>query len=338
MKRFNAWLNKFRTVQPLYAALSHPEYGVRERDGRPAFEPGVGHLLADTTPPANVPTAEWRQFLRNVTSDRVGDDRAGAWVLAGLAIEGVKVFAPTASEFTALTKINLNIGWADYRQPFGTFVTAIPEELAGGLSVGGRPAIAVISRADYAGRVVAMVVVTDDPDHAAHSIACWPQDCSATIEETFASYEEVRLDDDREEGAFDVCRRAAMNACLTLVQFGVRRLGYSNPEYAERLAASLLKRKVSDRRKEVNRAAMKLVPDVYAISQDVQLHDTEGGAYERGDDPTAERKPHWRRGHWRRQQHGERFALRRLVFIKPVLINARKFAGDRGQTVASYST
>lgn len=33
--------------------------------------------------------------------------------------------------------------------------------------------------------------------------------------------------------------------------------------------------------------------------------------------------PHWRRGHWREQAHGEGLSLRKRILIKPVLVNAR---------------
>ena len=33
--------------------------------------------------------------------------------------------------------------------------------------------------------------------------------------------------------------------------------------------------------------------------------------------------PHWRRGHWREQAHGERMSLRKRILIKPTLVNSR---------------
>ncbi len=330
MKRLNAWLNRFRTIQPLYAHLARdPGVGVRELHGRPAWGTPTG------APPANVAADDWRRFVRNVASERAGDDRTAGWVLAGLAADGVKAFSPTAAEFDALSHVTLNVSWTDYRQPFGTFLVLVPDDLAYGMPVGGRPAIAVIMRVDPESRVLGMLVVTDDPNHAAHSITCWPADGDTSIEETFRDHEVVRLDDAREESAFDRCRRAALNACLAITQFGTRRLGYANPEYAERLSASLLKRKVPDRLKEANRTALLLVPDCYGIRQDVRLHDTEGGTHERGVDPAGDRRPHWRRGHWRNQHCGPRGGGRQLVFIRPVLIYAHRFAGDRGETVAA---
>jgi len=39
-------------------------------------------------------------------------------------------------------------------------------------------------------------------------------------------------------------------------------------------------------------------------------------------DGSSSVRPHWRRGHWRRQKHGERLTLIRLMWIRPVLVNA----------------
>lgn len=36
------------------------------------------------------------------------------------------------------------------------------------------------------------------------------------------------------------------------------------------------------------------------------------------------KKTHWRRGHWRNQHHGEKMSLVKLIWIKPVMINADK--------------
>lgn len=36
------------------------------------------------------------------------------------------------------------------------------------------------------------------------------------------------------------------------------------------------------------------------------------------------KKTHWRRGHWRNQPHGEKLSLVKLIWIKPVMINADK--------------
>jgi hypothetical protein len=39
------------------------------------------------------------------------------------------------------------------------------------------------------------------------------------------------------------------------------------------------------------------------------------------DGPTAKKRTHWRRGHWKRQPYGPGKALRKLVLIKPTLVN-----------------
>ena len=46
--------------------------------------------------------------------------------------------------------------------------------------------------------------------------------------------------------------------------------------------------------------------------------------------------PHWRRGHWRTQHHGEGNKLTKQVFIQPVFINPSYFKGDKSDTGVSY--
>ena len=51
--------------------------------------------------------------------------------------------------------------------------------------------------------------------------------------------------------------------------------------------------------------------------------------------PDAEgsmKRPHWRRGHFRRQLCGAGRAERRLVFVRPCFINADHFHGDKADT------
>jgi hypothetical protein len=41
-------------------------------------------------------------------------------------------------------------------------------------------------------------------------------------------------------------------------------------------------------------------------------------------------RPHWRRGHWRRQKHGAKLTMIRLMWIRPVLVNAKLGKPDTG--------
>lgn len=47
--------------------------------------------------------------------------------------------------------------------------------------------------------------------------------------------------------------------------------------------------------------------------------------------PTGrELSPHWRRGHWRNQAHGEGLSLRKLIWIKPTLVRRDKGEPEKG--------
>lgn len=39
---------------------------------------------------------------------------------------------------------------------------------------------------------------------------------------------------------------------------------------------------------------------------------------------------HWRRGHWRQQAYGEKWSLRKLIWVMPVLVNAAQPGGEDG--------
>jgi hypothetical protein len=68
------------------------------------------------------------------------------------------------------------------------------------------------------------------------------------------------------------------------------------------------------------------------FEQDVVLYDRrqEPGSGNGGDGGL--RRPHWRRGHFRRQSFGQARSERKLIFIRPVLVNAAHFQGDIADT------
>ena len=39
------------------------------------------------------------------------------------------------------------------------------------------------------------------------------------------------------------------------------------------------------------------------------------------DTPNKNVSPHWRRGHWRNQRYGEKLVEKKLIWIKPVIVN-----------------
>ncbi len=68
------------------------------------------------------------------------------------------------------------------------------------------------------------------------------------------------------------------------------------------------------------------------IDQHIRWYDEEGTPSEPGDGHHARPQTHWRKGHWRRQHFGKGRQEIRLVFIRPVLVNAAFFVGKPENT------
>lgn len=64
----------------------------------------------------------------------------------------------------------------------------------------------------------------------------------------------------------------------------------------------------------------KIIHDGYTIVR-MAGHELNGST---GSFTGDSKKTHWRRGHWRNQPHGEKLSLVKLVWIKPVMVNADK--------------
>lgn len=76
-------------------------------------------------------------------------------------------------------------------------------------------------------------------------------------------------------------------------------------------------------------------PKIISFVQHVQLYDVEPGKSS-SSHPHGTPKPHWRKGHWRRQRFGEKLAQIKRVFIRPVLVNESQFVGNTGDTSVTY--
>jgi hypothetical protein len=53
-------------------------------------------------------------------------------------------------------------------------------------------------------------------------------------------------------------------------------------------------------------------------------------------DSDVQRRPHWRRGHWKMQAHGPGLTQHKRLFIKPVIVNRHLLVGDLGALQTSY--
>lgn len=304
--------------------------------------------------PAGVPLDKWNGFLR-LLSSRFGQLGAGRldldwWTFSGMAHDGIKTYAPTPMEFEALSKVEIRVSWNYYRQPFETTAVLIPEELFPGRisSDIGAPAVAII-RYDHDCRVVAMTVPSirlngessestragelsyiftwDNPDELI-------EDHLVAIDELIKQGEIESVCLGSERAVLEIIKRATLNACILLSQYGTRRLGIGKHE--EKLRSSLLKTRLPDTARFANERALKLVPMVYGFDQHIKIYDRDSSHVETG--TGVELRPHWRRGHWALQSHGKRRADRKLIFRSATLVNAHLLAGPLSATRVTMTT
>lgn len=339
MKGFNRWLESVRPLLPYYAALNGR--GVIDITAAPGGFNFPRLTAADRVPPGWCDPGDWQDFLGYVCDRRDSGSSlyGGVWAVAGFAADGPKVYRPTEAEFLALSQVELAIPWAAYRQPFPAFAVVLPDALTAQYSTAGvGNAAGIIGRLHGSEPLAAVCVVGDEPGNIASGAYSW----DGLSDEPMEDYFRVT---DREYGRvpatdaerYDAVRRAFVNACLLLTQYGHRSLGKSNPEYAARLEASLKKKGLPEAVRRANRAALHALPELIGFDQHVRVYDHAGDAHaatgERG-----EVRPHWRRGHWANVACGKGHAERRLVFRRPVLVHADRFAGCPADTRVTLTT
>jgi hypothetical protein len=133
--------------------------------------------------------------------------------------------------------------------------------------------------------------------------------------------------------------RAVFNANLLLCHFGAEKIGPASQSLYDQLQ-SRCNRKIKAKPEviEQNRIALRTLPILYQFKQDVVLHLTETIKSRNGDSiPTGKIvRPHWRRGHYRKQHYGVGNILTKRIPILPVFVNADLFLGDKANTEVNY--
>lgn len=335
MRDFNRWYNGFLTAAPLYRALGRLS-GLRPREmgGKIAFQSQPADEVAAAAP-QKVPLHTWVAFVREMAQSPVG--LFEGWALSGLATDGPRVFCPTADECHALSQIEMNVPWEAYRQPFDTFVVALPDGFyprAVSPDVG-KP-VACVSRLDADARVMSCTVMClldgGQPGNSLTGQYAWRPGAVDTIERHVSVLPNDGSLNDTEDAAQDRVKRILINACLLLTQYGCRPLGPASPEHVARLRTSLGKKRLPPAIAQANRDALTAAPMLYGFDQHIRVFDRTGDDHGEGGGHHTSAKPHWRRGHWARQPCGTGLTERRLVFRRPVLVNAHRLGGDVADT------
>ncbi len=338
MKQFNKWLHReLARVVPLLHGLNRSGWlrTSRHPDGRLAISRPNTAAEAMSKCPSRIEPDLWLKFLGTVFD---GGQPTGVRVLSGALRDGLKVYAPTASEFEALCNVDVSIPFADYRQPFDTFAVIVPD--------GWFPEkVTTASGGETESPVACFLNLDLDIQWMSHCTVSFGNHdvCGDYSTTTTIAVEDYlgRLPSSSEYRgpAHRLVLRAAMNAALLLTTYGTRSLGFANGEYAARLQKTLANKKAPDAAKEASRSALALIPKVYGFEQHVRLFDAEPqSAHSSDGDPDRTCRPHWRRGHWANVACGMGRGERKLVFRRPVLVNSHTFAGDPANTFVTMST
>ena len=244
-----------------------------------------------------------------------------------LIAEGPKVLRPTTDQCEALEHVDVNLSFDEYEQPFPVFLVEIPEDYRRHIAERfGHPCPRLVmlfhdratqyiipSCENGTGEPMTMTILS--PRTKWKSIEDALQFCPVT------DGADIRLG--------KVLYRIAMNFGLLLTRYGVRDCGPVDP------AAYAKQQEIARRKKghKADRARRLLENTVTRIDfeQDVIFFDNQSsGAMSTG--IGAAKRPHWRRGHFRRQRFGEGHSKRQLIFIRPCFVNSETFDRDLADT------
>ena len=289
------------------------------------------------------PKEFWQQVQHII--DNAGKDVVNSFLLMALARSmagGPKVFQPTEEDCEALENTACTMAFEDYKQPYPVVIIEFPKEykqkLARLWNVPKGPSHVIVHHEPEKG-FITVNAFFDRDNVISHITPARPE--YKTIEDAITVNQDkpgVRDAGDDFKVA-ELAQRLAVNFCMVMVLLGVRQVGPLDPASYDK-AKKMTKRK--DKRhqelgqKLLNSAMFK----VEFIEQKVKLFEEEFIEPRQPSEDAigthASPKPHWRRGHYRQQPCGHQFTLRKLVFIKPVLVMAGMFGGDVKNTQVTY--
>jgi hypothetical protein len=243
--------------------------------------------------------------------------------------DGPKVFFPTDEQCEAMLNVSIDIPKTYYRQPYPIFIVYLQPSFVE------RHA----ARAENK-RFPRWTSVTESDDKKTLWIGShydgWDGMVNitslhtpGTIEEAIAS-RNVVIGPESEYTDNEACQRLMLNFAMMLTNFN-HLLQYKNPDEAEAIARRFLKttdpivkKSLSDRKRWL---VQEIVPEQSTRFYDEAREEPGpelGGSH-------ASPRPHWRRGHWRREA-GYREILAagkkpRITFIRPVLVNGHLIEG-----------
>lgn len=221
----------------------------------------------------------------------------------------------------------MNVSFDDYEQPFSTFLLELPQEYRRRLTerFGEECPVVVVTHHDRRSKYIITCCERVDSKNNAMTIMS-PKPGWKTIEDALRFSVEEGNDLDQAE----VVQRIALNFGLLMTHYGVTDIGPIDPaSHAKHLRNA---RRSNRAKAERARALLDAEINLIQFEQDVVLYDRHPGPRSDAEVDGEQRRPHWRRGHFRRQPFGHARAERKLIFVKPVLVNAARFHGDIADT------
>ncbi len=239
---------------------------------------------------------------------------------------GPKILRPDEVQCTALQNVDLTIGFEEYKQPFPTVLIELPDTFRRSLSaqIGlAVPRFVLLCHCTENGFIIAIEI--GDPDgeeRAAILPPCWPS-LQAGLDHLLSETggpcgKRVR-----------VLASIAMNFGLLLTHYGAKNLGPLDPK-AHQIQLQNSKRKKGQRSERAKRLLQGTLEQI-DFAQHVILSRS-SSTPTRANGKSSCKKPHWRRGHYRRQLVGAGRSASKLLFIKPIFINAGMYSGDLSDT------
>lgn len=250
------------------------------------------------------------------------------FIYSKLLVDGPKVLRPTADQCVALEHVDVNLPFEEYGQPFPALLVELPEAYRRSLT----------DRFDYpcarfvslfhdrpSGYIVA--ACENGPYRDGRSNVMSPRPRWGTVEDALRFCCEP---DDPDYRLSEVAHRVAVNFGLLLTRFGTKVCGPVDPQWhaEQRLWAKRRKGHKAQRARDLLDAALTCID----FEQNVVFYDGANPESATPGENGASKRPHWRRGHFRRVPCGVGRTDRRLVFVRPCFINAEHFSGDRGDT------
>lgn len=292
--------------------------------------------------------AEQLVLSMNVASKRYRETGEQKWIL-----ESVQPFIfPSHILGTGCKTVELNSEWCEqldntrvdapcsqYHQPFDAMVVNFP--------------------ADYAtSRIVEAEFL--DIDHAEcfstkttmMALVWWPNARVLMVEECLAHQKRTPLirwivpipNDDRplSEALFcpdpqsESALRIALNTMLVMTHAKPPTTRKMQMRKGHKHRVRSLRKSKRDEEADLEELKQASMPTILAFSQDITLRFDDSRSSD-DSEPTGRRnKPHWRRGFWRKQPFGKGLTNRKMIWIQPVLVNAKLFQGSLNNTETTY--